>query len=155
VYLPYAVGNEKGQQSGFPSVVRAANGTPGITINSKATPPSTEQGVNSKIAEETLIEGAGTVVAKGDTVTLHYSGYVWADGTKFDSSWDAKQPATFTFSDGALIQGFLDGVIGQKVGSQIVVVIPPSLGYKDVAQGSIPANSTLVFVIDILGIKGK
>jgi peptidylprolyl isomerase len=155
VYLPYAVGNEKGQQSGFPSVVRAANGTPGITINSKATPPSVEKGVGSTIALETLIEGAGTVVSKGDTVTLHYSGYVWADGTKFDSSWDAKQPATFTFSDGALIQGFLDGVIGQKVGSQIVVVIPPSLGYKDVAQGSIPANSTLVFVIDILGIKGK
>ncbi len=155
VYLPHAVGNEKGQQSGFPSVVRASNGTPGITINSKATPPSTEQGVNSKIALETLIEGAGDMVAKGDTVTLHYSGYVWADGSKFDSSWDANQPATFTFTDGSLIQGFLDGVIGQKVGSQIVVVIPPSLGYKDVAQGSIPANSTLVFVIDILGIKGK
>jgi len=155
VYLPHAVGNEKGQQSGFPSVVRDANGTPGVTINSKATPPSTEQGVNSKIAVETLIEGAGVAVSKGDTVTLHYSGFVWADGSKFDSSWTSNQPATFTFTDGALIQGFLDGVIGQKVGSQIVVVIPPSLGYKDVAQGSIPANSTLVFVVDILGIKGK
>ncbi len=155
VYLPFAVGNEKGPQAGFPSVVRTPNGTPGVTINSKANPPSTENGASSKIALETLLEGAGAVVAKGDTVTLHYSGFVWADGSKFDSSWTANQPATFTFTDGALIQGFLDGVIGQKVGSQIVVVIPPSLGYKDVAQGSIPANSTLVFVIDILGIKGK
>jgi peptidylprolyl isomerase len=86
---------------------------------------------------------------------VHYAGYTWADGAKFDSSWDKKTPATFTLTDGSVITGFLDSLVGQKVGSQIVTVIPPSLGYKDQPQGTIPANSTLVFVIDILGIKGK
>ena len=155
VYLPHAVGNEQSPQSGFPSVVRAVDGTPGVTVPTDSPfPKATKNGAES-VAIETLLQGVGPVVAKGDSVMLHYAGYTWADGAKFDSSWDKKAPVSFTLTDGAVIPGFLDAVVGQKVGSQIVAVIPPNLGYKDQAQGSIPANSTLVFVVDILGIKGK
>lgn len=155
VYLPHAVGNEQSPQSGFPSVVRAVDGTPGVTVATDSPfPKATKDGAES-VAIETLLQGSGPVVAKGDTVLLHYAGYTWADGAKFDSSWDKKAPVNFTLTDGSVIPGFLDAVVGQKVGSQIVAVIPPNLGYKDQAQGSIPANSTLVFVVDILGIKGK
>ena len=154
VFLPRAIGNEKSAQGGFPSVVRAVDGTPGVTINSDANPPTAEKAGAAAVATELLIEGAGETLKSGDSVVLHYSGYLWADGTKFDSSWDSQQPATFTLSEGNLIQGFIDGLVGQKIGSQVVIVIPPVLGYGNQAQGTIPANSTLVFVVDILGVKG-
>jgi FKBP-type peptidyl-prolyl cis-trans isomerase len=145
VFLPKALGDEKSLPANFPglSVVRAADGTPGITIPKSAAP------TELKIA--TLIQGRGAEVAKGQTATLHYSGFLWDGKTKFDSSWDKGQPVQFKLEDGGLIPGFLKAVIGQKVGSQVVAVIPPAEGYGAVDQGSIPANSTLVFVIDILG----
>ena len=145
VFLPKALGDEKALPAGFPgvSVVRAADGTPGITIPKKAAPKTLQIG--------TLIQGRGAEVKKGQTVTLHYSGFLWDGKTKFDSSWDKGQPVQFKLQDGALINGFLKAVVGQKIGSQVVAVIPPADGYGSTAQGSIPANSTLVFVIDILG----
>ena len=145
VFLPKALGDEKALPAGFPSVnvVRAADGTPGIVI-AKSAAPTTLQ-----IAD--TIEGRGDVVKMGQTVTMHYSGFLWNGKTKFDSSWDKGQPVQFKLQDGALINGFLKAVVGQKIGSQVVAVIPPADGYGSTAQGSIPANSTLVFVIDILG----
>ena len=145
VFLPKALGDEKALPAGFPNVnvVRAADGTPGITI-AKADAPKTLQ-----IAD--LIEGRGEKVAMGQTVTLHYSGFLWNGKTKFDSSWDKGQPVQFKMAQGGLIDGFLKAVVGQKVGSQVVAVIPPAQGYGSAAQSNIPANSTLVFVIDILG----
>jgi peptidylprolyl isomerase len=145
VFLPKALGDEKALPANFPgiNVVRAADGTPGITIPKSAAP------TELKIA--TLIQGRGVEVAKGQTATLHYSGFLWTGKTKFDSSWDKGQPVQFKLEDGGLIPGFLKAVIGQKVGSQVVAIIPPAEGYGATEQGSIPANSTLVFVIDILG----
>lgn len=144
VYLDKAKGQAQAAQSGFPSVVTTPEGIPGITI------PKTAPPTELKIA--TLIQGEGDEVAAGETVVLHYSGFLWSDGTKFDSSWDTGQPTQFEFVEGGLIEGFLDAVIGQKVGSQVIAVIPPEFGYGDVDAGSIPAGSTLIFVIDILGI---
>lgn len=144
VYLPYAIGEAQSAQSGFPSVVRAENGTPGIT-QLKTDAPN-----EFKLA--TLIKGAGEEVAQGDNITVHYSGFVWG-GEKFDSSWDRGQPAQFQLSEGQLIAGFIKALDGQTVGSQVIAVIPPAEGYGDQEQGSIPANSTLIFIIDILGTK--
>ncbi len=155
VYLPFAVGNEQAGQTGFPTVVRAVNGVPGVTIPTEAPFPKAAKDGQESVALEVLVQGAGPEVAEGDKVILHYAGYTWADGSKFDSSWDKGTPANFTIARGSLITGFVDALVGQKVGSQIVAVIPPSLGYGTTAQGTIPANSTLVFVIDILGIQGK
>jgi peptidylprolyl isomerase len=84
---------------------------------------------------------------------VHYSGFLWNEGTQFDSSWENGQPAEFEVAEGSLISGFVKALVGQKVGSQVVAIIPPSEGYGDQGNDSIPANSTLVFVVDILGIK--
>ena len=101
----------------------------------------------------TLIEGEGAEVSQGDSVTVDYFGAVWGNEKEpFDESY-SKEPATFPLNPGGLIEGWVQGLEGVKVGSRVMLVIPPELGYG--AQGSgekIPGNSTLVFVIDVLGV---
>ena len=80
---------------------------------------------------------------------VHYTGLTWADRTVFDTTWDA-EPKSIDLS--TMLPGFAEAITGQTVGSQVLVVIPPDQGYGDQAQGQIPADSTLVFVVDILGI---
>ena len=145
VFLPKALGDEKALPIGFPSVnvVRAANGVPGISIPKSAAP--------TELSIATLIQGRGEAVKMGQTVTMQYSGFLWDGHSKFDSSWDKGEPVQFKLAEGGLIPGFLKAVVGQKVGSQVVAVIPPAEGYGAQEQSGIPANSTLVFVIDILG----
>ena len=96
------------------------------------------------------IKGKGAEITDSNTAVVKYTGWL-TDGTQFDSSWDKN--TTFdadVSSSGQIIQGWKDGLIGQTVGSQVLLVIPPDKGYGDQKSGSIPANSTLVFVIDIL-----
>jgi peptidylprolyl isomerase len=140
--LPYALGSSQSPQSGFPSVVFAPNGTPGFTFANSAAP--------SSYKAEKLIVGNGETIKDGDTVTLNYSGIVYGEKTVFDSSWTKGQPAQFTITKTSMIKGFYKAVIGSKVGDRIVVMIPPSEGYGATSTGSIPPNSTLVFVIDLL-----
>lgn len=147
VYLEKAEGSAVAPEAGMPAVVTTPEGIPGITI------PNTEAPSELRIAQ--LIKGAGETVKSGDNVTMHYSGFLWADGSKFDSSWDKGSPAQFVVAQGQLIDGFLSAVVGQQVGSRVVVVIPPALGYGEQGSDTIPANSTLVFVIDILGTSSK
>lgn len=144
VFLPRAVGSEQPQQAGFPSVVRAPNGQPGITMLGTAAP--------TKQMTSVLIQGHGAALKKGDAITVHYTGAVWNQKVTFDSSWSNGEPAQFELKDGSLIPGFIDALVGQKIGSQIITVIPADKAYGDKEQGTIPANSTLVFVIDILGV---
>ncbi len=104
----------------------------------------------TSLVVQPLIQGTGAKVASGQTVVVNYSVWLW-DGTKFDSSWD--RGATFpvqNIGQAQVIDGWNQGLVGQTVGSQVLLVVPPSLGYGATAQGSIPANSTLVFVVDIL-----
>lgn len=91
------------------------------------------------------------VVKSGDTVSVHYTGML-EDGTKFDSSLDRGEPITFTVGAGQLIKGFDEGVIGMKVEEKRRLTIPPELGYGAQAMGPIPANSTLVFDIEVVSI---
>jgi peptidylprolyl isomerase len=98
---------------------------------------------------ETLTKGDGATVKSGDTVLVQYTGVLWNNGKVFDSSWTNGSPASF--STDKVVKGFGQALTGATVGSQVLVVIPPSAGYGSTAQGSIPANSTLVFAIDILG----
>jgi peptidylprolyl isomerase len=144
VYLPHAVGEKQAQVSGMPTVVLAANGQPGVQIPKAEAPAAYKQ--------VTLIQGHGDKVALGDTVTLHYSGFIWASGTQFDSSWDKGAPVQWQLTETGFIKGFVKALTGAVVGSQIMAVIPPSEGYGDQDQNAIPAGSTLVFVIDILGV---
>jgi peptidylprolyl isomerase len=144
VYLPRAVGESQPAKSGMPTVVLATNGQPGVQIP-KAQAPAEFNLVS-------LIKGNGDTVAIGDTVTLHYSGFVWDSGEQFDSSWTNGAPVQWQLTETGFIKGFVKALDGAVVGSQIMAIIPPSEGYGDQEQSSIPAGSTLVFIIDILGV---
>jgi peptidylprolyl isomerase len=144
VFMERATGASVAPEAGFPTVVTTPEGIPGVSI------PSSPAPTELKVAQ--LIRGEGELVQKGQLVTMHYSGFLWDSSEKFDSSWDTGQPAQFQMQDGALIEGFLSAVVGQPVGSQVIAIIPPALGYGDAGAGKIPPGATLVFVIDILGI---
>jgi peptidylprolyl isomerase len=142
VYLPKADGaNQFNDGSGLPTVVRAPDGRPGIII--PETEPPTE------LVVQTLKKGTGAEVTGDAPVRVHYTGLTWADRTVFDTTWDA-EPKSIELD--TMPEGFKKALEGQTVGSQVLVVIPPDEGYGDQAQGQIPADSTLVFVVDILGI---
>lgn len=96
--------------------------------------------------------GTGDEAVAGKTVSVNYLGTL-TDGTKFDSSYDRNQPFEFKLGGGQVIQGWDQGVAGMKVGGKRKLVIPASLGYGASANGSIPANSTLVFEIELLAVK--
>jgi peptidylprolyl isomerase len=144
VFMERATGTSVAPEAGFPSVVTTTEGVPGVSIPNSSAPTVL------RVAQ--LIRGDGEIVQKGQLVTMHYSGFIWDSSEKFDSSWDSGQPAQFQMQDGALIEGFLSAVVGQPVGSQVIAIIPPALGYGDAGAGTIPPGATLVFVIDILGI---
>ncbi|MCK9578686.1 FKBP-type peptidyl-prolyl cis-trans isomerase [bacterium] len=103
---------------------------------------------------ETLKEGTGTVTTKaGDTISVHYVGTL-TDGKKFDSSVDRKTPFEFTVGAGQVIKGWDQGLLGMKVGEKRKLTIPSSLAYGDrEISGLIPANSTLIFEVELLEIK--
>ncbi len=145
-YLPKATGKPGSLKDGFPQIAVGSTGAPGLVLQDWAKPAFTE------FAKETTIVGNGEVVKLNDKVTVHYSGWVWSEEkSQFDSSWEKQVPAQFQLSHNQLIEGFIKALRGEKVGSQVVAVIPPSDGYGDSDQGGIPANSTLIFVVDILG----
>lgn len=140
--LDEATGTPVEPLTGFPEVV-FTDGKPSVTVP--------EGDVPTEYAIETLIQGDGDVIADGATVTVNYHGVNWNSGVVFDSSWDRGQPATFSTS--GVIQGFHDALVGQKIGSRVVVIIPSDLGYGDEGSGdAIKGGDTLIFVIDILGI---
>jgi hypothetical protein len=146
VYLPHAIGTAKPAQDGFPQVVTDSKGVPGLVMQDWSTSAAPKD-----FKSEVLVEGKGPVLKENDYVTVHYSGFIWSPSkTQFDSSWTKGTPATFQLKSGSLIPGFIKALVGQHVGSQVVAVLPPSFGYGNQASGSIPANSTLIFVIDIL-----
>ena len=91
----------------------------------------------------------------GQNVTVHYVGVSWSTGAKFDASWDRNEPFRFPLGAGHVIAGWDRGVQGMKVGGQRRLTIPPALGYGDRGAGAvIKPGETLVFVVDLLGVKG-
>jgi FKBP-type peptidyl-prolyl cis-trans isomerase len=121
-----ADGSVRLSRDGFPAVVLAPDGRPGITVP-KVDPPE-------HLEVEVLKQGKGEVVEDGDSVVVHYTGVLWDGGTVFDSSWETGSPATFVVSeseDAQVIPGFSKALIGQTVGSQVGVIVPPSEGYGD------------------------
>lgn len=96
--------------------------------------------------------GTGKAVKSGDTVEINYVGTL-TNGTKFDASADHGGPFTTQIGVGKVIKGWDEGVVGMKVGGKRKLTIPPTLGYGDQAVGSIPANSTLIFEVELVGIK--
>jgi len=99
-----------------------------------------------------IVVGNGDTAQAGKTVSVQYTGWL-ANGTKFDSSLSAGKPFEFTLGKGSVIKGWDEGVAGMKVGSTRILIIPPDLAYGASVNGSIPANSTLVFQVQLLAIK--
>jgi len=104
---------------------------------------------------EDTTEGDGAVAVKGNRVTVHYTGWLYTNGTqgaKFDSSKDRKDPFVFSLGAGMVIRGWDEGVAGMKVGGARTLIIPAELGYgARGAGGVIPPNATLKFDVELLG----
>jgi len=107
----------------------------------------------SGLSFEELVLGEGEIATAGQTVTVHYTGWL-IDGKKFDSSKDRNDPFEFPLGAGRVIRGWDEGVQGMKVGGKRKLTIPPALGYgARGAGGAIPPNATLVFEVELLGVE--
>jgi len=136
------------------------------TGSSEASAPASEESTTTKptvevpdgpppkkLESEELVEGTGAEAKAGDEVSVQYVGVDYKTGKQFDASWDRGEPFSFTLGAGEVIAGWDQGVEGMKVGGRRELIIPPELAYGSQAVGSIAANSTLVFVIDLLAVK--
>ncbi len=118
----------------------------------KKQPSPTKSNTSPELKIEDTKIGTGKEVKSGDTIIIHYNGTL-TDGTKFDSSYDREQPFETVIGVGKVIQGWDQGVVGMKVGGKRKLTIPPELGYGAQTVGPIPANSTLIFEVELVDIK--
>lgn len=103
---------------------------------------------------EEIVEGDGEEARSGHQVSVHYVGVAWSTKGQFDASWDRNEAFEFGLGAGQVIQGWDKGVTGMKVGGRRRLTIPPDLGYgQRGAGGVIKGGETLVFVVDLLGVR--
>lgn len=139
-----AAGEELPPREGLPTVTLGDDGEPRVTVP-EAEPPA-------DLVVAPLIRGAGAQVAAGQVVTVQYVGVTWSDGTVFDSTWGPGDlPASLPIGVGSVMAGWDTGLVEQTVGSQVLLVVPPELGYGGDDE---LATQTLVFVVDILSASG-
>ena len=103
------------------------------------------------MTNDTVI-GTGDVAVSGTRITVHYVGRL-VDGTVFDSSIARNEPFQFVLGAGQVIQGWEEGIVGMRVGGKRTLTISPELGYGANANGPIPANSTLIFDVELLKVE--
>jgi len=135
-----------GDSAGLPTVTGDFGGKPAVTVP-KGDPPSS-------LRTAVLHQGTGPAVTKGQLVAVDYLGLIWKSGKVFDTSFqDGHSPAAFTVGTGQVIDGFDQGLLGQKVGSRVLLVIPPAQGYGSQGNSAagITGTDTIVFVVDLLG----
>jgi peptidylprolyl isomerase len=125
--------------------VSSGTGKPTITIPKTAAPTT--------LSSTTLIQGTGPTTVTGDELVVQYLGQIWASGKEFDSSWARNIPAGFTIGVGDLLPAWDKDLVGVKVGSRVLLVVPPADGYGSAGESDagISATDTLVFVVDVLG----
>jgi peptidylprolyl isomerase len=138
---------------------------PAVADDVKPTPaPDAAQKGESKMQKtpsglqfEDIKEGTGASPKPGQTCVMNYTGWLWengAKGKKFDSSLDRGTPFEFPIGQGRVIKGWDEGVATMKVGGKRVLLIPPQLAYgARGAGGVIPPNATLIFEVELLGVK--
>lgn len=143
--LTRATGTPVAPKKGLPTVQLDKAGKPTITLPAGA-PPTT-------LVAQPLILGNGPKVTKGQQIIVNYTGVIWPGGKVFDSSWaTGRSPASFQIGVGKVIAGWDTGLVGQPIGSQILLVVPPAQGYgaNGNDQAGIKGTDTLVFVVDLL-----
>ena len=133
-------------ETGLPTVGTSSPGTTPPVHIPQAGPPAT-------LRVQTLIQGTGPVVKKGNLLVAQYEGVIWRTGKVFDSTWKSGSLAAFQIGTGQVIKGWVDGLVGKRVGSRVLLVVPPADGYgkQGSSQAGIKGTDTLVFVVDILG----
>jgi FKBP-type peptidyl-prolyl cis-trans isomerase len=135
----------------LPTVTAKTGQAPVVSVPKKAPP--------AKLSVTVLNKGTGPKLATGDTVVTQYVGVIWRTGKVFSTSWpsaSSQQSVPFSFQLGSgVVPGFSDGLKGVPVGSRVMIVIPPSLGYGKAGESSagIKSTDTLVFVVDVLGVQ--
>jgi FKBP-type peptidyl-prolyl cis-trans isomerase len=132
--------------TGLPTVGTSSPGTAPPVHIPRTAPPATLQ-------VQTLIQGTGPVAKKGNLLVAQYEGVIWRTGKVFNSTWQSGTPAGFQIGTGQVIKGWDDGLVGKRVGSRVLLVVPPADGYgkQGSSQAGIKGTDTLVFVVDILG----
>jgi len=143
-----ATGTQVSSGGGTLPTVAAKSGTaPTVTFPAPSSPPGA-------LVTKTLVKGGGPKVAKGQFIVAQYTGYIWRTKKVFSSSWSSGSP--FGFVIGAtpeqVIPGWDKGLVGQTVGSRVMLSIPPAQGYgkTGASQAGIKGNDTLLFVVDII-----
>ena len=140
-------GDKADVPSDIPGVEEKGGDVTGLDFSKAPKKPS------DKLQVIPLTEGTGPAARAQSLVTFDYFGEVYGASKPFDESY-SKQPVTFALGMNKLIQGWDKGLVGVKRGSRVMIIVPPDQGYGAQAQANIPANSTLVFVVDILGVDG-
>ena len=143
-------GASTGTETAAAPTTPAAPSEISTNLDEKPVIPKPEGTPPTELVKEDIVVGEGKAAKEGDNVTVHYVGVNFSTGDQFDASWDSGAPITFELAQGQLIDGWVQGMKGMKVGGRRKLTIPPDLGYG--AQGSppsIPPNETLVFVIDL------
>ncbi len=142
--LRHATGTPVTPKPGLPTVRVDAAGRPTVTLP-HGSPPD-------RLVVQPLIAGKGAPVQRLQQVQVQYVGVIWPGGREFDSSWRRGQPAGFTVGRGEIVSGLDQGLVGQTVGSRVLLVVPPDDGYGAAGNSSfgVRGSDTLVFVVDIL-----
>lgn len=122
------------------------------TPTDESSETATAQTGVTELKIEEMTEGDGQAAKEGDTVSVHYTGWL-TDGTEFDSSHKRNQPFEFKLGAGQVIPGWDKGIQGMKVGGKRKLTIPPAMAYGERGAGPIPPNSTLVFEVELLNVK--
>jgi len=123
-----------------------------FNFSSSGSSDLSNQASESGVVVQEVVVGTGLEAQAGDLLTVHYVGTL-SDGKVFDSSIDRNTPFSFTLGVGQVIRGWDDGVVGMKVGGKRTLIIAPDYGYGAQVAGPIPANSTLIFEVELLDVK--
>lgn len=158
-------GNSSSASSPTPTVVGGASSasgvsgptvtTNGVTVSGPKEVQPTVTVTKGEPAPKTLVKkdvytGGGTEIKAGGAGTFQYTGVLFSDGSLFDSSWNRDEPISFSLNQ--VIPGWREGIPGMKEGGRRLLIVPPNLAYGSQALPGIPANSTLVFVVDLIKV---
>jgi len=130
----------------LPTATGAFGEKPTLTFPDTAPP--------SELQVAVLAEGTGAPVKAGDTIVVNYFGQTWG-GAVFDTSYDRGETISFPIGMGVVIAGWDEGLVGQPIGSRVMLSVPPAKGYgaRGVPQAGIGGSDTLVFVVDVVGVE--
>src|SRR5207302_2502856 len=149
-----APGVQPAPSSGATAASVPTTPTPPPQLQSKPTVTPPKNCANNQLITRDLIPGTGQAAQAGQTVTVNYVGVLCKTGKEFDSSWKRNQPFTTALSTGSVIPGWVKGIPGMKVGGRRELIIPANLAYgKAGSPPTIPPNSPLVFVVDLLSVQ--